>query len=77
MSKMWYPVIDYSLCKECGACINLCRQGVYEKEVFKPKVINPDGCIQGCHGCGNLCPLSAIEYVGDTNDLKNIGCTCS
>lgn len=66
MSKSWYPIIDYDKCCECGKCVNKCRQGVYDKSKMpKPVVIHPEGCIQGCHGCGNLCPYKAISYAGD------------
>lgn len=77
MSKTWYPVVDYSLCEECGNCVEMCRQGVYEKGEIKPKVINPEGCVQGCKGCGNRCPVGAIEYVGDTGNIQSVGCSCS
>lgn len=66
MAKLWYPVIDYVLCKECGTCIKKCAHGVYDKKKAPtPVVINPDGCINRCHGCGALCPAGAITYVGD------------
>lgn len=66
MSATWYPVINYELCTECGTCVNKCTHGVYNKEKApRPVVINPEGCIQGCHGCGNLCPNGAIEYFGE------------
>lgn len=32
MSEKWYPVIDYEICKECGACFNKCKHEVYKKE---------------------------------------------
>lgn len=68
MSKNWYPVIDYIGCAECGACINMCRHGVYdESKAPTPIVINVEGCIDRCHGCGNLCPNGAIQYVGDNS----------
>ena len=76
MSKNWYPVIDYSLCAECGACTNKCKHGVYDKKENRPVVVYPDGCIQGCHGCQNLCPAGAIEYVGDTSRQSDCGCGC-
>ncbi|MCX7710234.1 MAG: 4Fe-4S binding protein [Clostridia bacterium] len=65
MSKTWYPVLNYEVCIECGACLDKCKHGVYEKEASRPVVVSPEGCVQGCHGCGNLCPVGAIEYVGD------------
>ena len=43
--------------------------------IHLPKVVNTDGCIQGCKGCGNLCPSGAINYVGDVgekSDCNNI-----
>lgn len=79
MSKMWYPVIDYVDCIECGACTSKCKHGVYDQtKAPTPVVVHPEGCIQGCHGCGNLCPVSAIAYVGDIVDKKDgVACACS
>lgn len=78
MSKTWYPVIDYEKCEECGTCTNKCKHGVFNQEKAPtPVVIFPEGCIQGCHGCGNLCPSGAIQYVGDTKQkTENCGCSC-
>ncbi len=66
MSKTWYPVIDYSLCTDCGACVKKCSHEVYNA-VKAPAsvVVKPEECVQGCHGCGNLCPNGAITYVGE------------
>ena len=76
MSKKWYPVVDYEKCIECGTCTNKCKQGVYDlKKAPTPVVIIPENCIQGCHGCGNLCPTQAIKYVGDKGDQsEDCGC---
>lgn len=74
MSKAWYPVINYETCIECGKCIRMCRHGVYDKTSTPPKVIYPEGCIEGCHGCGNRCPTHSIEYVGDTIHENKSGC---
>ena len=30
MAEKWYPVIDYSLCVECGTCSGFCPHGVYD-----------------------------------------------
>lgn len=78
MAKMWYPVIDYSECMECGACVNKCSHGVYSKDKAPtPVVVYPEGCVEGCHGCGNLCPQNAISYVGDTVKSEDCGSGCS
>lgn len=76
MSKNWYPVINYDICIECGACINKCLHGVYKKGGEKPEVVCPEGCIDGCHGCQNLCPVGAITYFGETGARKAGGCGC-
>lgn len=66
MAKTWYPVVDYSLCIECGTCISKCPHGVYDtSKAPSPVVTNPDECVDHCHGCGNKCPVGAITYVGD------------
>ena len=66
MAAKWYPVIDYSTCTACGTCVAKCTHGVYHtKKAPDPVVINPDGCVDHCHGCGNKCPVGAITYVGE------------
>jgi NAD-dependent dihydropyrimidine dehydrogenase PreA subunit len=66
MAKIWYPVIDYSKCRECGSCVKKCGHGVYDPvKAPSPVVVHPESCIDHCHGCGNLCPQGAITYVGD------------
>ncbi|NLI92555.1 MAG: 4Fe-4S binding protein [Peptococcaceae bacterium] len=77
MSKKWYPVINYENCIECGACVDKCSHGVYEKGMNKPNVIYTDGCVEGCRGCQKLCPVDAIEYVGDTGSDSGCDCGCS
>ena len=71
MAKMWYPVIDILECIECGTCVAKCSHGVYDKQKDPvPVVINPDACIDHCHGCGNICPQGAILYAGDDTGWK-------
>ena len=43
MTTKWYPIINQDNCIECGACINKCTHGVYNKESAKPVVIYPEG----------------------------------
>ncbi len=79
MSKTWYPMINYELCTECGTCVGKCTHGVYNKEKApRPVVIYPEGCIQGCTGCGSICPSGAITYFGDTTKTGcGEGCCCT
>lgn len=66
MADNWYPVIDYVTCIECGACISKCTHNVYDPTKSpSPVVVNTQFCVDHCHGCGNLCPVGAISYVGD------------
>jgi NAD-dependent dihydropyrimidine dehydrogenase PreA subunit len=66
MAKVWYPIVDYIICRECGTCVDKCPHGVYDIEKNpSPVVKNPEACIDHCHGCGNRCPVGAITYVGE------------
>lgn len=66
MAKTWYPVVDYSLCTECGTCVAKCTHGVYDtNKAPTPVVVAPIECVDHCHGCGNRCPVGAITYVGE------------
>ena len=66
MANNWFPVINRDNCIECGKCIDKCTHGVYDKSnSMKPAIIYTEGCIDKCHGCGDLCPTGSITYVGD------------
>jgi NAD-dependent dihydropyrimidine dehydrogenase PreA subunit len=68
MSKTWYPVLNYDECINCESCFNKCSHGVYKLKNSRSIVVKPEGCVQGCHGCGNICPVGAIEYFGENTD---------
>ena len=59
----WFPVIDYSRCKNCKQCLNFCLFGVYElDEDKKVKVVKPAACKTGCPACARVCPETAIIF---------------
>jgi len=67
IAKNWYPIIDYEKCTGCLTCVNFCPHEVYEasSNPRKPKVINPENCVEFCRGCQRICPTGAISYFGD------------
>jgi len=58
----WYPVIDETLCTNCGKCFKFCLFGVYTFGGKQLKVINPLACKNNCPACGRNCPTSAIIF---------------
>ncbi|MCL2497135.1 MAG: arsenite methyltransferase [Symbiobacteriaceae bacterium] len=69
MAMNWYPVINEESCRECGSCVKQCAHGVFDKSSpLYPVIVHTDGCIDGCHGCGNLCPSGSITYSGENTD---------
>lgn len=77
MAKTWYPMINYEKCIECGSCTEMCEHGVYDMaKAPKPVVVYPEGCIEGCKGCGSRCPAEAIEYFGDNENCCGGDCCC-
>jgi len=67
MAQNWYPIIDVDLCSNCNTCFDFCQNGVFEQGDEHPLVVNPDGCVEFCRGCGKICPEEAITFFGDTN----------
>lgn len=64
MAKQWYPVIDYDSCISCGICTEKCSHDVYDtQKAPSAHVIYPDGCVDQCHGCGNLCPSDRLPIA--------------
>lgn len=54
------PYIDYSKCKKCKTCVDVCPVGVFEERGGKVEVARPEDCIQ-CRACEVSCPNKAIE----------------
>lgn len=76
MSKKWFPLIDEDKCIRCLACYNKCKHGVFDIENGRLGVVYREGCIDGCHGCGNLCPQGAIIYSGEYEQYIKCSCNC-
>jgi NAD-dependent dihydropyrimidine dehydrogenase PreA subunit len=77
MSKNWYPILNYEQCTACGACLRKCSHGVYQDKDGMIVVVNPEGCVEGCHGCQKLCPSGAISYFGENDPkVKPSKCGC-
>ncbi len=59
----WFPVIDYSRCKNCKQCLDFCLFGVYELSVEGGvTVVNPRNCKNNCPACARICPEVAIIF---------------
>lgn len=65
MTLNWYPVIDYEKCTSCLSCVEFCKNEVILEDDGKPKVINPENCIEFCKGCQKICDSEAIKFFGD------------
>jgi NAD-dependent dihydropyrimidine dehydrogenase PreA subunit len=53
-------IIDKEKCIGCGACKNICPQGVFELKDNKSEAIQEEECI-GCMACQHSCPVNAIK----------------
>lgn len=71
MSKEWFPLIDEDKCIGCLACYNKCKHGVYDVENGRPVVVYREGCIDGCHGCGNLCRKVQLSIRVNIRNTSN------
>lgn len=59
----WYPVVDYSRCRNCGQCSSFCLFGVYGKDEHDTVTVeNPRGCKNHCPACARICPAGAIIF---------------
>ncbi|OHB68501.1 MAG: hypothetical protein A2Y77_08735 [Planctomycetes bacterium RBG_13_62_9] len=59
----WFPVIDYSRCRNCKQCLNFCLFGVYRlSDEGRVEVRNPAGCKTNCPACARMCPQKAIIF---------------
>ena len=56
---MLKPIIDYSKCTTCGACVNACLRGGLEIIDNKLTFVSEDDCTW-CGVCEDVCPTGAI-----------------
>ena len=64
-------VIDYSLCINCGLCVNYCRFEAIGVSKFKA-YISEISC-DGCKLCSIICPLGAISMIENDNSRMYSG----
>jgi ferredoxin len=70
--RAWFPVIDYSKCTHCGACLDFCLFGVYSKtDDDKITVTAPFNCKDNCPACARICPHNAIIFPKYNNPPFN------
>ncbi len=63
VSERWFPVMDRSLCIDCGHCLQFCIFGVYSRdEEGHVYTAAPDNCKPGCPACARVCPVGAIMF---------------
>ena len=59
----WFPVIDFSRCRQCRQCAGFCLFGVYAAGADgKVSVVNPRACKNNCPACARICPEAAIMF---------------
>lgn len=58
----WFPIIDYSRCKDCRQCLGFCLFGVYSLAGDRVVVANPQNCKTNCPACARICPEVAIVF---------------
>lgn len=61
--KTFLPIIDYSKCTACGACVKACDTGALIGARGRPPVVMPRLC-SGCMACYYVCPFKAISPDG-------------
>ncbi len=63
MDQNMTPEIDYSICNNCGKCIDVCKHNVLKTRKqdgqLKVYAIQPENCT-GCSECAENCPLGCI-----------------
>jgi ferredoxin len=73
-SRPWFPVIDYDLCTNCGACFDFCLFGVFTHDKNgKVDVAHPANCKDNCPACARICPVDAIMFPKHTMSTINGG----
>ena len=53
------PIIDFSRCNGCGACVERCPTGALAMQAGWPVLARPDLCSY-CATCEEACPTNAI-----------------
>lgn len=52
--------IDGDTCEQSGACIQVCPEDVFEEDLGRVRVLNPQKCTE-CWLCVDNCSSGAVE----------------
>jgi len=64
-------VIDYSLCTNCGLCMNYCRFDAIS--LINDKISISEIACDGCVLCSRICPANAIKMVPNNKSMMYSG----
>lgn len=54
--------LDADACVGCGACTQVCPQGVLAMNGRKVRIVDINGCME-CGACANNCPVAALSVT--------------
>lgn len=65
MTELWIlPIIDQTLCTQCGRCVTECPTQAVDMHVAGPVIARPSDCTF-CTECERVCPAHAIRCEFD------------
>lgn len=62
MARARKVTVNYSWCKRCGICIDLCPKRVFEPRSDGAPVVEHSEACSGCGFCVLICPDYAVDW---------------
>jgi len=68
----WAPEVNSDNCRGCGACLEVCQNGVFVMNEVegKMKAAHPENCLVMCVKCTEICPNQAIFFLDKEGSIK-------
>lgn len=72
LERKFQVMYKKEVCSNCGACVDVCPQGIHYFDENGDHQVHRDIACNGCRKCEEVCPMAALHITGSVMTVSEI-----